>query len=215
MTASQIVSRSSRSPSASPCVRVALVEDVAEMRESWRRLIEGLPGLSCIHACASGEEALMVLPTLNPEVVVMDINMPGMNGIECTAKLRKALPGLHVLMLTVGADTETLFDALAAGARGYLLKRCRPDQLRSAIFEVLAGGIPMASEVARYAVASFRKAKTNSNATSRLTAREEQLLILLSQGFVSAELAEKLTISAETLNADLKSIYDKLHSRTY
>src|SRR4029079_18331069 len=155
-------------------VRLALVEDVAEMRESWQQLINGLPGFRCVCTCASGREALRVLPAEAPDVIVMDIQMPGMTGIECTLRLKELLPKTPILILTVSADTQTVFRALEAGADGYLLKRSRPEQLQTAIQDVLEGGAPMTSEIARRVVASFRERATKRGETARLTPREEE-----------------------------------------
>jgi DNA-binding NarL/FixJ family response regulator len=197
-------------------VRLALVEDVAEMRESWRQLIDGLPGFRCVCTCASGREALRVLPAEAPDVIVMDIQMPGMTGIECTLRLKELLPKTPILILTVSADTQTVFRALEAGADGYLLKRSRPDQLQTAIQEVLEGGAPMTSEIARRVVASFRERAAKRDETARLTPREEEVLGYLSKGFANKEIAVKMSVSYETVRDHLRNIYEKLHvhSRT-
>ena len=197
-------------------VRLALVEDVAEMRESWCQLINGLPGFRCVCTCSSGREALRVLPAEAPDIIVMDIQMPGMTGIECTLRLKELLPKTPVLILTVSADTQTVFRALEAGADGYLLKRSRPDQLQTAIQEVLEGGAPMTSEIARRVVASFRVRATKRGETARLTPREEEVLGYLSKGFANKEIAVKMSVSYETVRDHLRNIYEKLHvhSRT-
>lgn len=197
-------------------VRLALVEDVAEMRESWRQLINGLPGFRCVCTCASGREALRVLPVEAPDVIVMDIQMPGMTGIECTLRLKELLPKTPILILTVSADTQTVFRALEAGADGYLLKRSRPDQLQTAILEVLEGGAPMTSEIARRVVASFRDRAAKRDETAGLTPREEEVLGYLSKGFANKEIAVKMSVSYETVRDHLRNIYEKLHvhSRT-
>jgi DNA-binding NarL/FixJ family response regulator len=197
-------------------VRLALVEDVAEMRESWRQLIDGLPGFRCVCTCASGREALRVLPAEAPDVIVMDIQMPGMTGIECTLRLKELLPRTPILILTVSADTQTVFRALEAGADGYLLKRSRPDQLQTAIQEVLEGGAPMTSEIARRVVASFRQRAAKRDETAHLTPREEEVLGYLSKGFANKEIAVKMSVSYETVRDHLRNIYEKLHvhSRT-
>jgi DNA-binding NarL/FixJ family response regulator len=197
-------------------VRLALVEDVAEMRESWQRLIDGLPGFRCIHVCASGPEAVRLLPANPPDVIVMDIQMPGMSGIECTARLKQLLPKIPILILTVSADNQTVFRALEAGADGYLLKRSRPEQLRTAILDVLAGGAPMTSEIARRVVASFRRQTPHRDEAAGLTPREEEVLALLCKGFANKEIAEKMSASYETVRDHLTHIYEKLHvhSRT-
>jgi DNA-binding NarL/FixJ family response regulator len=197
-------------------VRIALIEDLADIRESCRRLVEGLPGCKCVCACASGEEALRVLPEHKPDVVLMDIQMPRMSGIECTARLKAILPDTQILILTVSADTQTVFRALEAGADGYLLKRSRPAELRAAILDVLSGGAPMTSEIARRVVASFRQRSAQRDEAMSLTPREEEVLVLLSKGFANKEIAEKLAVSYETVREHLKHIYEKLHvhSRT-
>lgn len=203
-------------PPAQKLVRLALVEDVAEMRESWRQLIDGLPGFRCVCVCASGREALRTLPAEMPDVIVMDIQMPGMSGIECTVRLKAILPGIPILVLTVSADTHTVFRALEAGADGYLLKRSRPDQLQAAILDVLSGGAPMTSEIARRVVASFRQRAARRDETVRLTPREEEVLALLSKGYANKEIAEKMSVSYETVRDHLRKIYERLHvhSRT-
>jgi DNA-binding NarL/FixJ family response regulator len=197
-------------------VRLALVEDVAEMRESWRQLIDGLPGFRCVSTCASGREALRTLPTVAPDVIVMDIQMPAMSGIECTVRLKQHLPRTPILILTVSADTQTVFRALEAGADGYLLKRSRPEQLQAAILDVLSGGAPMTSEIARRVVASFRQRATKRDETVRLPPREEEVLAWLSKGYANKEIADKMSVSYETVRDHLRKIYDRLHvhSRT-
>jgi DNA-binding NarL/FixJ family response regulator len=197
-------------------VRVALIEDLPDMRESYRRLVEGLAGFRCICACGSGAEALRMLPGLRPDIVLMDIQMPQMDGIECTARLKQLLPNSLILILTVMADSNTVFRALQAGADGYLLKRSKPEDLRAAILDVMAGGAPMTSEIARRVVASFRQQKAPRNEGVHLTPREEEVLTLLSKGFANKEIADKLSVSYETVRDHLKHVYEKLHvhSRT-
>ncbi len=203
-------------PGAAKLVRIALIEDLADMRESYRRLVEGLPGFKCICVCASGEEALRVLPGLRPDIVLMDIQMPWMNGIECTARLKTLLPQSQILILTVMADSNTVFRELQAGADGYLLKRSRPEDLRAAILDVLTGGAPMTSEIARRVVASFRQHSAPRSDAVHLTPREEEVLMMLSKGFANKEIADKLSVSYETVRDHLKHVYEKLHvhSRT-
>ena len=197
-------------------VRVALIEDVADVRESWRQLIDTLPGFRCACVCASGEAALRQIPAEQLDVILMDIQMPGMSGIECTARLKIRLPKVPILILTVSADSQTVFRALEAGADGYLLKSSRPDELRTAVLDVLAGGAPMTSEIARRVVASFRHRGSHRDETSSLTAREEEVLTLLSKGLSSKEIAGNLSVTYETVRDHLKHIYEKLHvhSRT-
>ena len=161
--------------------KIVLVEDKPGVRERWVKLINSLPGFSCVQACVSGEDALRVIPSLKPDVVLMDIFLPRMSGIECTARLKLAMPSLQILMLTAVEDDELVFMALEAGADGYLLKRTKPEDLRAAMVDVMAGGAPMTSEVARRVVESFRRASKQTKPDVHLTTREEEVLILLSK----------------------------------
>jgi len=205
---------SSSSPPPKPDIRVALVEDKPGVRDSWTRLINSLAGFACACACTSGEEALRVIPTVKPDVVLMDIFLPRMSGIECTTQLKLILPKTQVLMLTAVEDDELVFMALVAGADGYLLKRTTPENLRAAMLDVLGGGAPMTSEIARRVVESFRKAKAKSKPEVHLSAREEEVLILLSKGYSNKEIASQLSIGAETVGSHLKHIYEKMHVRS-
>jgi len=202
------------SPARAP-VRVVLVEDKPGVRDSWVKLINSLPGFSCVNTCASGEEALRVIPAVNPEVVLMDIFLPRMSGIECTARLKLQLPKIQILILTAVEDDELVFMALESGADGYLLKRTKPEDLRAAMLDVLGGGAPMTSEIARRVVESFRRAgKQQPKPSVHLTTREEEVLILLSKGYSNKEIASQLSIGAETVGSHLKHIYEKMHVRS-
>lgn len=195
-------------------LRVALVEDQLEVREIWQRLISSLPDFSCVCICSSAEEALRVIPTIQPDVVLMDIFLPRMSGIECTARLKARLPQTRVVMLTAVDDDEIVFLALEAGADGYLLKRTKPADLRAALLDVLGGGAPMTSEIARRVVESFRqRARTRSDVV-HLTSREEEVLVLLSKGYSNKEIAEKIDLSVDTVRSHLKHIYEKMHVRS-
>ncbi len=192
-------------------IRIALVEDLADVRDSWTRLIDGIPNFKCVCTFASGEEALRRLPAERVDVVLIDIRLPRMSCIACTARLKPLIPQTQIWILTVSADSDTVFRALEAGADGYLLKRCSPEELQAAVLDVLKGGVPMTSEIARRVIASFRRQPAKSDAAARLTQREEEILILLSRGFVSKEIAGKLGVSYETVRDHLKHIYEKLH----
>ena len=196
-----------------PNVKVVLVEDKPGVRDSWVKLINSLPGFACHHTCASGEEALKLIPTVSPDVVLMDIFLPRMSGIECTARLKLEMPKLQILMLTAVEDDELVFMALEDGADGYLLKRTQPEDLRAAMLDVLGGGAPMTSEIARRVVESFRRA-AKSKLSVRLTTREEEVLILLSKGYSNKEIANQLAIGVETVGSHLKHIYEKMHVRS-
>jgi DNA-binding NarL/FixJ family response regulator len=195
-------------------VRVVLVEDKPDVRDSWIQLINSLPGFICAGSCTSGEEALRMIPTLAPDVVLMDIFLPRMSGIECTSQLKLLLPKVQLLILTAVEDDELVFMALQAGADGYLLKRTKPEDLRAAMVDVLSGGAPMTSEIARRVVESFRKAGRQPKETIRLSAREEEVLILLSKGYSNKEIADHLSIGVETVGSHLKHIYEKMHVRS-
>ena len=202
------------SPAAKPSVKVVLVEDKPGVRDSWVKLINSLPGFMCVNTCVSGEEALRMIPTVNPDIVLMDIFLPRMSGIECTARLKLQLPKIQILMLTAVEDDELVFMALEAGADGYLLKRTKPEDLRAAMLDVLGGGAPMSSEIARRVVESFRRAAKSPKPAVNLSAREEEVLILLSKGYSNKEIASQLSIGVETVGSHLKHIYEKMHVRS-
>jgi len=198
---------------ASP-LKVALVEDRPDVQESWVRLINSFPDIKCICTCASAEEALQLIPPANPGVVLMDIFMPGMTGIECTARLKLILPKTPIIILTSSDDDETVFQALQAGADGYLLKRTKPADLRAALLDVLTGGAPMSSEIARRVVASFRQKSPVKDDSLSLTVRESEILQLLAKGYANKEIADKLEMAVETVRSHLKHIYEKMHVRS-
>jgi len=194
-------------------VKVVLVEDKPGVRESWAKLIDSLPGFVCSQTFGSAEEALRVIPTTNPDLVLMDIFLLRMSGIECTARLKLQMPKLQILILTAVEDDELVFMALEAGADGYLLKRTKPEDLRAAMLDVLGGGAPMTSEIARRVVESFRRS-SKLKPDVRLTTREEEVLMLLSKGYSNKEIASQLAISVETVGSHLKHIYEKMHVRS-
>lgn len=197
-------------------VKVALVEDQPEVRESWTRLLNSLSDFDCVCSCTSGEEALRVIPEAQPDVILMDIFLPRMSGIECTARLKALLPQVQIIILTAMDDQELVFLALEAGADGYLLKRTKPADLRAALLEVLGGGAPMTGQIARRVIESFRRKARAPDETVRLSIREEQILLLLSQGYSNKLIADKLELSIDTVCSHLKHVFEKLHvsSRT-
>ena len=195
-------------------ITVSLVDDEKELRESIRAFIDGSPGFRCVSAYHSAETALKHLTQDRPDVVLMDIHLTGMSGIECVERLKTMLPEMQVMMLTVYEDTENIFNALAAGAAGYLLKRTKSAELIEAIREVHRGGSPMTTHIARKVTQSFQKAGPSSLATENLSEREQQVLDCLSQGFLYKEISEKLGISYETVHTYIRRIYEKLQVRT-
>jgi DNA-binding NarL/FixJ family response regulator len=195
-------------------ISVAIVEDNPEVRRNLSRYIGGAPGFRCACACASAEEALRVIPQSPPDVVLMDIQLPRMSGITCTASLKQALPSVPVMMLTVYEDTDVIFNALKAGASGYLLKRSDPAKVLEALAELHRGGAPMTGEIARKVIESFHRAQATEHPADKLTAREEEILDHLARGYVTKEIADKLAISSPTVRYHLKHIYDKLHVRS-
>ena len=195
--------------------KVAIVEDNATLRQYLAQFIGDTPGHRCICACGSAEEALVKIPTHRPHVVLMDIHLPGESGIACTARLRQKMPELQVIMLTVYKDIKMIFQALKAGACGYVLKRADEKEIIEAIAEVRAGGAPMTSEIARMVVRSFREpaGATEPADTAQLSARELEILALVAEGCPNKEIASRLHISSATVRTHLMHIYEKLHVR--
>ena len=203
-------------------IQVALVEDDAGVRSNLAKMIDSSPGFRCHSAYPDAQTALKGIPLNCPDVVLMDINMPGMLGTECVSRLKAALPSLPVLMLTVYDDSEQVFKSLMAGATGYLLKRTTKDKLLEAIREITSGGAPMSRSIARRVVQYFQDIKQEPPANNpspefkTLTEREDQVLALLAKGYAYKEIADLLRISFETVRTHVRAIYDKLHvhSRT-
>ena len=197
-------------------ITVAIVEDDAGIRHSLEWLLKSTAEFLCVASCKNGEEALRLIPKAAPQVVLMDINLPDRSGIECTARLKEQLPEMQVVMITVYGDTEKVFNALRAGASGYILKRTPPARILQAIREVQAGGVAMSGEIARKVLGAFREpAPAPAEAEEQnLSRREQEVLELLSQGCANKEIADKLSISIETVTWHLRHIYTKLHVRS-
>jgi DNA-binding NarL/FixJ family response regulator len=194
--------------------KVAIVEDNTTLRDYLAELINGTPGYRCVCTCASVEEALTRIPAAHADVALMDIHLPDESGIACTARLRLTMPELQVIMLTVYKDIKMIFQALKAGACGYVLKRSTEKEILDAIAEVRAGGAPMTSEVARMVVRSFMEMPAASQTdTHELSARELEILALVSEGCANKEIANRLHISSATVRTHLMHIYEKLHVR--
>ena len=192
-------------------IKVGIVEDNRGVRESWTKLVAAEDDFLCVGSFASGEEALTGFPELLPDVVLMDIRLPGMSGIECTARLKSLLPQAQILMVTVYTDNEYLFDALKAGASGYLLKCTDRQELADSIRGVVAGGAPMSGSIARRVIDAFRGTSPPAREDSNLSAREQEILGLLAQGLVAKDVAQRIDLSYQTVRVHLRNIYEKLH----
>jgi DNA-binding NarL/FixJ family response regulator len=195
-------------------ISVSIVEDNDKLRGTLARVINRADGFRCVTDYPNAEDALKDLPQVRPDVVLMDINLPGMNGVECVRQLKQLLPQTQVMMLTVYEDTENIFNTLTAGANGYMLKRTSSKELLQAIQEVQRGGSPMTMHIARKVVQSFQKTAATAQPTENLSEREQQVLDLLSQGLMYKEIADKLAISYETVHTYIRRIYEKLQVRT-
>jgi DNA-binding NarL/FixJ family response regulator len=204
-------------------ITISIVEDNDKLRGTLAKVIGRAEGFRFVSDYATAEEALAGLPKVKPEVVLMDINLPGMNGVECVRKLKALLPQTQVIMLTVYEDTENIFNALAAGANGYMLKRTPTKELIEAIREVHRGGSPMTTHIARLVVQSFQKpvaapaqpaGGAGGGDLAELSEREQQVLDLLAQGLIYKEIADKLNIGYETVHTYIRRIYEKLKVRT-
>lgn len=207
-------STNGKEPSEKP-ILVAIVDDNVEFRQQVAQYIAGAKGFRCVCVCASAEEALREIPRCSPDVVLMDIQLPHMSGVVCTAALREKLPSLPIMMLTVYEDVDLIFDALKVGAKGYILKRDDPQKLLEAIVELHQGGAPMTSQIARKVINSFHGAtKPAQHPQDKLTAREQEILNLLAEGRTAREVAAKLSLSYKTIRWHLRHIYEKLQVHT-
>jgi DNA-binding NarL/FixJ family response regulator len=193
---------------------VSVVEDDPTARGMLANWIRRAPGYRCAGVHGSGEEALTTLPAEKPAVVLMDINLPGMTGIECVRRIKPLLPLTQFVMLTVYEDADHIFNALVAGASGYLLKRMPREELLAALKDVHAGGSPMSSNIARKVVQSFQRIGSQMTNEEDLSPREREVLALLARGYLYKEIAESLQISVPTVNTYIRRIYEKLHVRS-
>jgi len=192
-------------------ISVAVVEDDARVRRSLIAILKHAPGCECVGEYGSGEDAVAGLAKRPAQVVVVDVNLPGMDGVECVRQLASVLPEVHMLMLTVHEDADTIFDALAAGASGYLLKPVRTQELIASVLDVCRGGAPMSSSIARKVVQAFRRKPADQASGAALSSRESEVLDMLAQGYLYKEIAERLEISYSTVQTHIERIYNKLH----
>lgn len=194
-------------------ITVSIVEDDAPVRRIFAGWIERAEGFRLLSQHADGAEAVEKLPLVKPDIVVTDINLPHVNGVDCVRRLKPVMAGTQFVMVTVYEDADHIFQALEAGATGYLLKQTPREELLAALQEVFVGGSPMSSNIARKVVQSFQKGRPMGEAEG-LSAREQEVLGLLAKGYLYKEIAETLSISVATVNTYIRRIYEKLHVRS-
>lgn len=194
--------------------KVIVVEDDRGLREELVRTLATAPDIKCLAVYASAEEALPRILEMKPDVVLMDIKLPGMSGIQCVAEIKKVLPNMQIIMVTVYEDSERIFRALKAGASGYLVKSCPPEQLLASIRDVHSGGSALSTHIARKVVKHFHLLGPSKSETENLTPRECEVLDLLSEGYIYKEIGDKLNIASETVRAHAKNICQKMHVRS-
>jgi DNA-binding NarL/FixJ family response regulator len=192
-------------------IRVSIIEDDDWIRENLAGRIKQTSGFMCVGSYRTGEEALADLPAQAPEVVLMDINLPKMNGIECVRALKAKLPSTQVLMLTVYEDSDKIFNSLLAGASGYLLKRTPQAEILEAIADVHRGNSPMTGHIARKVVQYFNQRGGLGSEVEKLSPREREVLEHLARGVPYKEIADELSVSIDTIRVHIKGIYGKLH----
>ncbi len=195
-------------------IKVAIVEDNERIRSGLYTLINGSDGFQCVAAYGDAESALAHLMHLNLDVVLMDIKLPGMSGIECVARLKERHPAFEIMMLTVYEENELVFKSLLAGATGYIVKRTPPAELLEAIRDLHDGGSPMSDQIARKVVREFQELGRSSTETENLTEREMEILTYLAKGYHDSEIAAKFFLSIKTVRTHLRNIYKKLHVRS-
>jgi DNA-binding NarL/FixJ family response regulator len=197
-------------------IKVGIVEDNKTLREGFETLLNRTPGFQCVCTCATVGEALRKIPKAVPDVVLMDIQLPDATGVECTAKIKELLPAVQIVIVTVYEDSERIFQALRAGACGYLLKRAQPEKIIAAVQEAYEGGVPMTPEIARKVIGQFRSQATAAEQVENLTDREKEVLELVMQGLGNKAIADRLGVTVAAVKWHLQHIYAKLHvhSRT-
>ena len=192
-------------------IKVGIVEDDKTLRQGFETLVNLTPGMNCVSACDTVAEALRKIPKSQPDVVLMDLHLPDKSGIECTARLKELLPSVQIVVVTVYEDSERIFQALQAGACGYLLKRSQPEKIVAAIREAQVGGVPMTPEIARKVIGQFRAKPAEAAEVESLTPREREVLERVMQGQGTKEIADHMAITVAAVRWHLQRIYEKLH----
>ena len=192
-------------------IKVGIVEDDTKAGENWVKILNAHPKLVCVAACASGEEAVKRMPECRPDVILMDINLSGMTGIKCAALIKNLLPDTLILMVTAFSNNDYIFEALQAGASGYLLKSKSSEQVVNSILDVMEGGAPMTGQIARRVIEVFRKPMPKGVAEAELTARENEILQWIAKGLSNKEIAAKIDTTVYTVRKHVEHIYEKLH----
>jgi DNA-binding NarL/FixJ family response regulator len=197
-------------------IKVGIVEDNKTVREGFETLLNRTPGFQCVCACATVADALKQIPKAGPDVVLMDIQLPDSTGVECTAKIKELMPAVHIVIVTVYEDSERIFQALRAGACGYLLKRAQPEKVIAAVREAHGGGVPMTPEIARKVIGQFRQQAAAAAQVQDLSEREREVLELVMHGLGNKSIADRLGVTVAAVKWHLQHIYEKLHvhSRT-
>lgn len=192
-------------------IRVGIVEDIEEIRNAVAALLIWDENFELVFTFSQAEEALETIPTLQPDIVIMDINLPGINGIECIRRVKPLSPVTQFMIFTIYENDENIFTALEAGASGYLLKKSSMPQIAEALKELYAGGSPMSALIARKLVQRYQKPALQTNETNQLTPKEKEILLLLSEGLLYKEIADKLNITPGTVKQHIHRMYEKLH----
>lgn len=192
-------------------ISISIVEDLKDIRHRIKSILDAADGFICLSAYSNAEDAVKGLPGDQPDIVLMDINLPGMSGIDCIKKIREACPSTQFMMFTIYEDSDQVFDSLSAGASGYLLKKTPPDEILSSLKELYAGGAPMSTQIARKVVNIFHHSRQQEVNEANLSAREKEVLEKLSKGFLYKEIADELGISTGTVRQHIHNIYEKLH----
>lgn len=195
----------------SAAIRISIVEDDPDIRAQLAMFLSGTPGFALVSEHGCGDDALLEIPRILPDIVLMDINLPGVSGIECVRFLKKRVPAVSILMLTVYEDTPSIFESLKAGAGGYLLKRLPGQKLIEAIRDAQSGGAPMSSQIARKVVQYFNEEERRRSELQELSIREREVLRELAEGRPYKEIAQVLNLSIDTIRKHLQSVYQKLH----